>query len=303
MAKVTAVCLSTTLQRTITFNKFSLQRVNRAEKFIIQASGKAVNVARVLNQLQANYSSIICPVGEGNEKQFMSLAEKDNLTIHKISIPGYTRECWTLLDKQADKSSTTELVVDEPIIEADFISKAQEILNAVAECMKNSEALILAGSCPKIWPQNMSAQICKIASDAGKIVMADFRGNDLIETLKLCTPQIIKINEEEFCQTFNYNFPLPEEKLQQHLCEESKRLGNIIITTRGKETTFAAHNGTLFAEPTEIVEAVNTIGCGDSFSAGFLYEYLERRDIQKALRKGTWCAARNAEREGCGEIM
>lgn len=301
MAKVTAVCLSTTLQRTITFNKLTLQKVNRAEKFLIQASGKAINVARVLNQLEAGYSDIVCPVGEENEKQFMDLAEKDRLEIHKVIIPGYTRECWTLLDRQADKSSTTELVVDEPVIEADFSAKAQEIFTAVSVCMKTSQALILAGSCPKIWPKNMSAQICKIAYDAGKIVMADFRGNDLIETLKICTPQIIKINEEEFCQTFGYDFPL--EQLQQCVCEESKKFGNIIITTRGKDTTFAAQNGTAFVELTEKVEPINTIGCGDSFSAGFLYEYLESGNVQNALRKGTWCAARNAEREGCGEIM
>lgn len=302
MAKVTAVCLSTTLQRTITFNNFKLQKVNRAEKFLIQASGKAVNVVRVLNQLEDSYADIVCPIGEGNEKQFLDLAAQDKMQIHKVLIPGYTRECWTLLDRQEHNSSTTELVVDEPIIEADFSAKAKEILAAVSECMKISKALILAGSCPKIWPHDMSAQICKVAYDAGKIVMADFRGNDLLETLKVCTPQIIKINEEEFCQTFGYDFPLSEEQLQSRLCEESKKLGNIIITTRGKDATFAAQNGTPFMEPTETVVPVNTIGCGDSFTAGFLYEYLESGNVQNALRKGTWCAARNAERESCGSI-
>ena len=77
---------------------------------------------------------------------------------------------------------------------------------------------------------------------------------------------------------------------------------NIIIITRGMESTLAANCGDFFECPTEKVTAVNTTACGDSFNAGFLYQYLSSGDIPSALKKGTWCAARNAEVEAPGSI-
>ena len=55
--------------------------------------------------------------------------------------------------------------------------------------------------------------------------------------------------------------------------------------------------------PNEKVYAVNTTACGDSFNAGFIYEYLKTNDFESSLKKGTWCAARNAERDCPGTIL
>ncbi len=301
MAKVTAVCLSSTLQKTITFKRFTQEQVNRSETYEIHASGKAVNSARVLNQLEKGFCEVVCPLGERNAARFMELAERDGLVIHGIMIPGFTRECWTLLDRE--RHGTTELVVSEPVLKDDVSLQTENLLAAVAGCLEHCEALLLAGSRPGIWPEDLSAEICKMAYDAGKLVMADFWGPDLQRTLKLCTPQIIKINEEEFCGTFGYSFPQNEEMLQQLISEESRKLSDIIVVTRGKHSTFAAEKGTIYTEPVHEVTVVNSTACGDSFSAGFLYEYLKTGRMQESLFKGTWCAARNAERVCPGSII
>ena len=300
MAKITAVCLSTTLQRTITFKQLIPEQVNRSEKYHMYASGKAVNSARVLNQLESGCADVVCPLGERNAQRFLELAEEDGLQIHGISIPGYIRECWTLLDRS--DHGTTELVVNEPVSGKCSAEQAASLYSAVSQCMKKSDALLLAGSRPDIWPLDMSAQICRIASVSGKTVMADFWGPDLQRTLQICTPQIIKINEEEFCGTFGYGFPLGEAELKECICRESRKYGNIIVVTRGTQMTFAADKGILHTQPVEKVAVVNSTACGDSFSAGFLYEYLKAGNMQLALEKGTWCAARNAERECPGAV-
>lgn len=300
MAKVTAVCLSSTLQRSITFKTLFLDKVNRSEKYEIYASGKAVNAARVLNQLSRDYCEVVCPLGESNAPHFMELAERDKMKVHGVLIPGYTRECWTLLDK--NEHTTTELVVGEPVVEGDFETKAKEILSNVSNCLAKTDALLFAGSRPKIWPENMCAEICKIAADAKKFIMVDFWGDDLIATLKVCTPDVIKINEEEFCKTFGYDFPQLEDKLKNLIAEQSKKMDNIFIITRGSDATIAADAGEVFVEPVQEVEVLNTIGCGDAFSAGFLHDYLETGKMKEALAKGTWCAGRNAEREAPGTV-
>ena len=55
--------------------------------------------------------------------------------------------------------------------------------------------------------------------------------------------------------------------------------------------------------PVASVKALNTTACGDSFNAGFIYEYLKSKNFEQALKKGTWCAARNAESEAPGSII
>ena len=119
------------------------------------------------------------------------------------------------------------------------------------------------------------------------------------KTLAASLPEIIKINEEEFRATFP---ELADQPLQSAIAEKSRELGNIIVVTRGADSTYAAARGQFSECPTEKIAALNTIACGDSFNAGFLYEYLQTGDLDKALKKGTWCAARNAELETPGAI-
>ena len=104
--KILCICLSSTLQRTISFKELNLTQVNRSEHYRLDASGKAVNSARVLNQLEKGAATVVCPLGEKNLKAFTEPAERDSLNVLYATIPGQTRECWTLLDRTA--GTTTE---------------------------------------------------------------------------------------------------------------------------------------------------------------------------------------------------
>lgn len=301
MKKILCICLSSTLQRTINFENLTLTEVNRSKSYRQDASGKAVNSARVLNQLEKGCVKTVCPVGEKNQQLFLDLAANDELDIQTVSIPGFTRECWTLLDRTA--GTTTELVVGEPVLgdesESEIRKAEIKLLKLINNAFEEVDGVLLAGSRPGIWSDDLYAAIAGMAKDAGKIFLADYIGSDLEGTLKVVVPDIIKINDEEFCKTFG----VQNENLQEAIISKSKELGNIVVVTRGVDSTFAANKG-VFAEcPTEKVNAVNTTACGDSFNAGFLYEYLNTGDFELALKKGTWCAARNAELETPGAIF
>ena len=295
MKKILCICLSSTIQRSITFEKVQLEHVNRSEHYVEHASGKAVNSARVLNQLEKGCVKIICPLGENNAQHFLNLAELDELDISYVTIPGSTRICWTLLDRTA--GTTTELVVGEPIVQ---ISQQPEVklLKLLVETLPSVDAVLLAGSRPNIWSKDLYAAIAGMTKDAGKIFLADYIGDDLQLTLKSVTPDIIKINDEEFEKTFG----VESGNLKTAITEKSRELQNMIVVTRGCDSTYAAKNGEFFECPAEVVKPVNTTACGDSFNAGFLHEYLNNGDFMKALQKGTWAAARNAESEIPGSI-
>ena len=300
--KILCICLSSTLQRTISFKNLKLTEVNRSQHYRLDASGKAVNSARVLNQLEKGVATVLCPLGEKNLTAFTDAAAQDNLELAYVTIPGNTRECWTLLDREA--GTTTELVVGEPLLENEeelkIVSAAEiKLLKYLNDMLPEVDAVLLAGSRPKIWSEDLYATIAGMTKDNGKIFLADYIGEDMTKTLAASVPDIIKINEEEFRATFP---ELNDQPLEQAITEKSRVLNNILVITRGKDSTLAAARGQFSECPTEKVAALNTTACGDSFNAGFLYEYLHSGDLGAALKKGTWCAARNAENEAPGTL-
>jgi len=67
----------------------------------------------------------------------------------------------------------------------------------------------------------------------------------------------------------------------------------VVITLRetpsvmlNKWSVFAYSNGEVFKSPVYDVEVIDRLGGGDSCSAGFIYGYLEQKDIQKAVDFG-----------------
>lgn len=236
MKKILCVCMSSTIQRTITFENLTLTKVNRSRHYRIDASGKAVNSARVLEQLEKGCCRVVCPLGEKNLSAFTEPAARDNLNLLYTTIPGQTRECWTLLDQAA--GTTTELVVSEPLLESEEELKAVagaeiKILKIINDLLPEVDALLLAGSRPKIWSQDLYATISGMAHDNGKVFLADYIGEDLKKTLNASIPDIIKINEEEFRASFP---ELEDQPLQDAIAKKSLELGNIIVVTRGADS-------------------------------------------------------------------
>ena len=199
MKKILCICLSSTIQRTISFDSLTLTKVNRSKHYRQDASGKAVNSARVLTQLEPDCATVVCPLGDKNLKTFTDDAARDNLNLLYTTIPGATRECWTLLDRTA--GTTTELVVGEALLESEEDKKSVaaaeiKLLKVINDILPKVDAVLLAGSRPAIWSDDLYATISGMTQDAGKIFLADYTGPDMAKTLAAAVPQIIKINEE-----------------------------------------------------------------------------------------------------------
>ncbi len=116
--KILCICLSSGIQRTLSFENFCKGQVNRTSDFIENLSGKAVNTARVISQLKEQDAarfkkltvSVLCPEGKDNKAQFKFLAQKESFKVKTVTIKGRTRQCWTLLEKDG---TTTEVIADE----------------------------------------------------------------------------------------------------------------------------------------------------------------------------------------------
>lgn len=325
MNKILTLCLSAGIQKTIEFSKICLDKVNRSLNYRFDIAGKAVNSARVLAQLAEKFENhlsedeikqnitLICPLGEKNLNFWEELSKKEKFTQKNVLIPGFTRECCTLIERESGR--VTELVVEEPKIQDENQKdKTQELLSLLeCELAKKSpnkpDVLLVAGSVPNYWDTNIMGEIAKIAKNNDVLLMADFKGKTLSNLIPAFIPNIIKINKEEFLETFypeifgQENLKCDIIKLQELICQQSQNLENIIIVTDGANDTILSNKGKCFIGKTEKISVKNTIGCGDSFNAGFLYEFLKSQNLEKALKMGTFAASRNAESLAPGSIL
>lgn len=293
--------LSSTVQETVRFKSLTLGAVNRSLSYRLDASGKAVNAARVLNQIERGCVSAICPLGRENASLFLSLAADDCLPIIPVMVPGKTRYCYTLLERVngTGAGTATELVVgesvssDAAVCEA-FRAAGDRILGIIPK-IPAGNFLLLAGSRPAAFPGDLYPEACHLAREAGCTVMTDFHGLDLLAAVGRAVPDIIKINEEEFLATFAPGISsCGERDLAGMIAEESARLGNVIVITRGADAVLAADRGKPFRREAEPLKPVNVIGCGDAFAAGFLYAWANGEGMDAALDQAVKCAAANA---------
>lgn len=302
MKKILCVCFSPAIQKTVFFENVKIGEVNRCEKYRLDAGGKAVNSARVLEQLEKGSSSLICPVGIKSEELFSSFLASDGINFSLVKISGSTRECVTLIDKNC--TVTTELVLNEPNPNCDFSVYQQEFLSLVQKEICNCDALLISGSVGDCWAKEMPFLVGKIANTAKKLLFLDMCGAVLKSMLSFCHVDFIKINEKEFCESFEIPFGQKDEILKNEIVCVSKKIDVAIVVTRGKKSTMAVKDGKYVEIPTENLEKiVNTTACGDSFNAGFLHAFVNGSSFENALAKGTWCAARNAQNERPGAIL
>ena len=308
---ILCVCLSAAIQRTLSFDDFEKGAVNRTSVFREDAGGKALNAARVLNQIERGCARALCPVGTENAARFLELARRDGIDVVAVPVPGNVRDCWTLLSRGG---STTEVVADEHLELAAERAKQieRELLSQFAHEIESCDALLLAGSTPAHFAPGTNQKLCECAKRAGKLILADFCGPPLRAALaeKTSVPDFVKINEEELLKTFT-DGGAKKSETPELIASLSEKYGAAFIITRGKKATVASMGGTHFMCETEDVVPVNTTACGDSFSAGFLHEVMKSKkpggvlapsDFAAALRRGTFAAARNAENIIPGKI-
>lgn len=304
--------LSPGLQKTISFDAFVPGRVNRARTSREDASGKCTNVARVLNQLETGAARLVCPLGRDNEARFRALLERDEVPLHVVEIPGATRWCWTLLDDRAifeggpeNSAATdrpprmTELVVDEPPPHTSSLEAAAQRLASYIEqelCRDDGRpaGLVIAGSRPAGWPETLYPSMVALARRQGVPVLVDYRGEDLLTTLALAAPDIVKINEEEFRESFNC-IDDSEKALVDALARESSLYHTTMVVTRGPKAVLAAAAGIPVHCEVEGLDASNEIGSGDAFDAGFMFAWTRGESLAACLEKGIECARQNAQ--------
>jgi 1-phosphofructokinase family hexose kinase len=303
---VLTVCLNPTLQKTLRFSSIVPGTVNRTGTHRLDASGKGINVTRVLTQL-GKKAVHLTQLGGALRPLFLSLCEKEALSVDWVDSESQIRLCYTILTE--NDSGITELVEEsEPVAagtEQRLLEKYDSVLGNVS---RNFKFLIISGTKAEGFSDTLIPVMVRKAKENGVKVILDIKGKDLIECLQY-EPYIIKPNLFEFASTFApelikdndlADYEKKPQKIGSVLSDLVKKYGCSIILTNGSRNVLAVNSADKtggdkhYEIDIPAVKAVNTVGCGDAFTAGLACALDDGASFDNAVSEGIRCGALNA---------
>ena len=166
------------------------------------------------------------------------------------------------------------------------------------ELVKEADVVAMSGSVPKGLDGSAYQRLVKIAKEAGKPVILDTSGRLLEMGIEAC-PTMIKPNIDEIrmltgksCSDF---WDIVEAAKAIH-----QKGVDIVAVSLGAEGSVVVCEEGIFRARVPKIDAVNTVGCGDSMIAGFAIGLSEQLPMQDILRKASAISAASAMREETG---
>ena len=290
---ITVLTLNPSIDRSYVLDEFVTGKVQRARNVIATAGGKGLNVSRVANCLGGK----VCCLGflGGFTGEFIKKKiEAEGLINRFTPIGGTTRICMNFRD---GSGASTEVLENGPkILPYEMKQFEQELRNV----LKDTKILVASGSLAQGLPKDYYGQIAKICREENIKFILDSSGESLYLAIK-DRPFLIKPNEEEL----EYLTGIPIKNDKDVFLASSKVLemgAENVCVSLGRQGMML--NGSLgrFIVHIPTVEAVNTVGCGDSLVAGLAYALNEGYHILQMLKFANGCGISNALHKGVGQI-
>jgi len=299
------VCLNPTLQKTLCFPSIYPGTVNRTGVHRLDASGKGINVTRVLTQL-GKKTVHLTQLGGVLRPLFLSLCEQDGLSVQWAESESQIRFCYTLLS-DAD-GSVTELIEESEAVgdgtEGRLLEKFDDIITHTSDL----SWVIISGTKAAGFSDAVIPAMTQRAKEKGLKIILDIKGKDLTESLKY-QPDIVKPNLFEFAADFAPELiknneliaidDVAKERIKSAVLDMAQKNKCAVILTNGSRKIIAADSDKMsgnefFEIDVSPVKALNSTGCGDAFTAGLAAALEERASFREAISEGCKCGALNA---------
>jgi fructose-1-phosphate kinase PfkB-like protein len=294
------VCLNPTLQKTLRFSSIFPGTVNRTGFHRLDASGKGINVTRVLTQLGKN-AVHLTQLGGVMRPLFLSLCDKDDYSVQWVESGSQIRFCYTLIS-DAD-GAVTELIEESEAVHAGTEDRLLEKFDDIIAKGTDLNWLIVSGTKAAGFSDAIIPAMTRKAKEKGLKVILDIKGKDLSGSLKY-EPDIVKPNLFEFAADFapglikNNELTVidgcAKEQIKSTVLDMAQKYKCRVILTNGGGKIIAAEADNFFEFEVQPVKAVNSIGCGDSFTAGLASALEDGAGFREAIGEGCRCGALNA---------
>ena len=204
-----------------------------------------------------------------------------------------SRSCINIWNEE--KREQTEFL--EPgftVSEEDF----DKFMDNFEKLILQADVVAISGSLPKGLDGTAYQRMVKAVKDAGKKVILDTSGK-LLEMGIMAKPTMVKPNIDEIRMLTGSHCDTREELVEAAQKIHGAGIEVVVISLGGEGSVLVCDNGVYRAVVPKI-DAVNTVGCGDSMIAGFALGFEKNLPIEETLKLASAISAAAALREETG---
>ena len=270
------VTFNPSLDYIVSVKDFRPGMTNRTSSELMLAGGKGINVSIVLGNLGIKSTALGFIAGFTGDEIVRRLHNGGiNSEFIKIN-DGISR-----INIKLKSIDGTEINGQGPHIDSSHI---EQLMNRLRR-LESGDVLVLAGSIPAGISDNIYKDIMDMLKDKGVQIVVDATSRLLTNVLEY-NPFFIKPNQHELGDIFNVTLNTQEEVIPYAL--ELKKMGavNVCVSMGGKGAILVADDGNVYKAKAPDGILKNSVGAGDSLVAGFLSDWIEKKDYEYAFRKG-----------------
>jgi 1-phosphofructokinase family hexose kinase len=294
---IVTVTLNAALDRTLLVPSFQLGHRHRASLALSSAGGKGVNVARALRRLGV---PVVCTgfVGGQSGTQIAADLTSEGILNDFVRIGENSRTSVAVLDPLSDQS--TEINEWGPEVAPAEVDQLREKL---AYLTQGAEFVVLAGSLPRGIDPGFYAELIRELNRRHVLTVLDTEGEPLRLGVE-AEPHLVSPNVHEAEELVGHEFN-DEADLTAGL-DEIAELGprNVLISvdTGCYALVRDDREEHRVRGSSPRLEAVSTIGAGDTLLAGFLAGRVTGRSVEESVRGAVAAGAASVLEPGPGRF-
>ena len=274
---------------------FGVGNVNRVKSCVANAGGKGINVSRVAS-ITGEKVTATGFLGGHAGKFISEHVQEYGIKSEFVWCTGESRTCINIWDEKEKKQTE--------FLEPGF-SVTEEDCNALLEkfslLLKECRVVTISGSAPKGAGSGLYRKMIEKAREEGKPVILDTSGT-LLEDCLLARPTMIKPNIDEIRALTKRPMNTRESMLRAAQDLHDDGIEIVAISLGGDGSLVSCQEG-VFDVKVPKIDAVNTVGCGDSMIAGFAVGMSRGLSMEETIRLASAVSAANAMRLETGFIV
>ena len=289
---ILTVTLNAAIDKRYVVEEFKVGEVNRVKECAYTPGGKGLNVSKPAAIAGAEVVATGFVGGHaGNyiEDSLKAFGVKSDF----YHLEAESRSCINIWDEKN--------CVQTEFLEPGFTVTEEEFegfQKKFRELVKDADVVAMSGSVPKGLDGTAYQKLVQIVKEAGKKVILDTSGTLLEMGIEAC-PSMIKPNIDEIRMLTGKTCDRMEDMIEAAK-EIHKRGVEIVAVSLGGDGSLAVCDEGVFRAVVPKIDAVNTVGCGDSMIAGFALGFAEGLGVEETLRKASAISAAAALREETG---
>jgi tagatose 6-phosphate kinase len=281
--RVVCVALNPALDITYVSERFTAGEANRVSQVHARAGGKAVNVARLLQQ--AGQEVVVAGFAGGLVGDEIA-GHLDNWTMphHLVHCAAASRRTVSAFSVE-DATVTAYYETGAPVAAPEW----EEFITGFSQLIHGAAAVVLSGSLPAGLSVDAYGVLAALAAAAGAAVFVDTQPAPLLAALG-AKPALVKPNEHELAEAFGLTVPvvLPAAAgAARELLDSGAQSAVVSLGPRGLLVVLPSMS--LRATPPE--QRGNPVGAGDAALAALVQGHLSGQPWPDRLRRAAAMSA------------